>query len=127
MATTGAPNAYVLNIIELQNTVTTASGLSPFDTLSNEVSQIQQMVNFSEKTIATNAIKAFSSPPIQVTDTMNVTTAGGLTVNGTTVGGGSYTATTPSVWAAPAPTTVQAAIDRLANAIFALNGGVPIS
>jgi len=129
MATTGAANAFVLNITELQNTVTTASGLSPYDTLSNEISHIQEMVNYSEKKISANTINAFSTTPIQVTDTMNVTTAGGLTVNGSTVttGSSAYTPSTPSVWATPAPTTLQGAIDRLANAIYALNGGTPIS
>jgi hypothetical protein len=142
MATTGGANAYVLNIIELQNTVTTASGLSPFDTLSEQISQIQEMVIYDEKRIATNTISAFSSPPIQVTDTMNVTTTGGLTVNGVTVptagatgagptgptgpASGAYTPAVPSVWAGTGPTGTQDALNRLANLLYTLNGGTPI-
>jgi hypothetical protein len=141
MATTGAANAFVLNITELQNTTTTASGLSPFDTLSGQISQIQEMVIYGEKRIAVDTISAFSSPPIQVTDTMNIQTAGGLTVNGVVVStagstgagptgptgpGGSYTPATPSVWAGAGPTGTQNAIDRLANLLYTLNGGTPI-
>jgi len=141
MATTGAANAFVLNITELQNTTTTASGLSPYATLSGQISQIQEMVIYGEKRIAADTISAFSSPPIQVTDTMNIKTSGGLTVNGITVstagstGAGptgptgpveSYTPAAPSVWAGAGPTGTQDAIDRLANLLYTLNGGVPI-
>lgn len=136
MATTGAANAFVLNITELQNTTTTASGLSPFQTLSDQISQIQEMVIYGEKRIAVDTISAFSSPPIQVTDTMNVTTAGGLTVDGVAVSSagstgptgpaGSYTPAVPSVWAGAGPTGTQDAIDRLANLLYTLNGGTPI-
>jgi hypothetical protein len=136
MATTGAANAFVLNITELQNTTTTASGLSPFDTLSGQISQIQEMVIYGEKRIAVDTISAFSSPPIQVTDTMNVQPAGGLTVNGIAVSSagmtgptgpaGSYTPANPSVWAGAGPTGTQDAIDRLANLLYTLNGGTPI-
>lgn len=143
MATTGAANAFVLNITELQNTTTTASGLSPFDTLSGQISQIQEMVIYGEKRIAVDTISAFSSPPIQVTDTMNVQPAGGLTVNGIVVssagstgagptgptgpaGSAAYTPATPSVWAGAGPTGTQGAIDRLANLLYTLNGGTPI-
>ena len=141
MATTGGANSFVLNITELQNTTTTASGLSPFDTLSGQISQIQEMVIYGEKRIAVDTISAFSSPPIQVTDTMNVQTVGGLTVNGVAVatagstGAGptgptgpasSYTPATPSVWAGAGPTGTQDAINRLASLLYTLNGGTPI-
>jgi hypothetical protein len=132
----------VLNITELQNTTTTASGLSPFQTLSDQISQIQEMVIYGEKRIAVDTISAFSSPPIQVTNTMNVQTAGGLTVNEiavATVGstgagptgptgpvGGSYTPSVPSIWAGAGPTGTQDAINRLANLLYTLNGGTPI-
>jgi hypothetical protein len=85
MATTGAANTFVVNITELQNTTTTASGLSPYAVLSDQIGQIQEMVIYGEKRIAANTISAYSTTPIQVTDTMNITTAGGLTVNGITV------------------------------------------
>jgi len=137
MATTGAANAFVLNITELQNTTTTASGLSPYATLSGQISQIQEMVIYGEKRIAVDTISAFSSPPIQVTDTMNVQTAGGLTVNGIAVStagsntgpigptgpAGAYTPATPSLWVGAGPTGTQDAIERLANLLYTLNGG----
>ena len=85
MATTGAANTFVVNITELQNTTTTASGLSPFAVLSDQIGQIQEMVIYGEKRIAANTISAYSTTPIQVTDTMNIATAGGLTINGVTV------------------------------------------
>jgi len=135
MATTGAANAFVLNITELQNTTTTASGLSPYATLSGQISQIQEMVIYGEKRIAVDTISAFSSPPIQVTDTMNVQTAGGLTVNGIAVStagssgptgpagpAGAYTPATPSLWAGAGPTGTQDAIERLANLLYTLSG-----
>jgi hypothetical protein len=40
--------------------------------------------------------------------------------------GGAYTPADPSQWAAPAPTTAQEALDRLAEAIFNLTDGTPI-
>lgn len=94
MATTGAANTFVVNITELQNTTTTASGLSPFAVLSDQIGQIQEMVIYGEKRIAVNTISAYNTTPIQVTDTMNITTAGGLTVNGITVSTSSSTGST---------------------------------
>jgi hypothetical protein len=41
--TSGASN-FLLNIVELQNVITSSSGLSPVASLSNTVAQIQQMV-----------------------------------------------------------------------------------
>jgi hypothetical protein len=132
MATTGAANAFVLNITELQNTTTTASGLTPFDTLSAQIGQIQQMIIFDEKRIAVNTISAFNTTPIQVTDTLNITTKDGLTVDGGIVSGPtgptgpagpSYTPSTMSYWAGAAPATTQAAIERMAALLYTLNGG----
>lgn len=135
MATTGAANAFVVNITELQNTTTTASGLTPFDTLSAQITQIQQMVIVDEKRIAVNTISAFNTTPIQVTDTLNVTTKDGLTVDGQIVGGSSsgptgptgpagpsYAPSTISYWAGT-PATSQEAIERMAAFLYTLNGG----
>jgi hypothetical protein len=133
MATTGAANSFVLNITELQNTTTTASGLSPFATLSDQIGLIQQMVLVDEKRIAVNTISAYNTTPIQVTDTMNITTKDGLTVDGQIVSGGqtgptgptgpSYTPVTTSYWAGSAPATAQEAIERMAALLYTLNGG----
>jgi len=87
MATTGG-SAFVLNIVELQNTITSASGLSPIATLSNTVAQLQEMVNYDEKRIAVNTISKFSESPIQVVDSMNFASNAALTLNGLDVTGG---------------------------------------
>jgi Chaperone of endosialidase len=85
--TTGGVNSnFVLNIVELQNTITSASGVSLADT----VSQLQQMVQFDTKTVAVNNITAFDTTPIQVTSDVNfqgtVTGGGGnLTTGGTSI------------------------------------------
>jgi hypothetical protein len=136
MATTGAANTFVLNITELQNTVTTATGLSPFETLNIKIGQIENMVIVDEKRIAVNTISAFSTTPIQVTDPMNIGPTGGLSVNGQVVGGssagptgptgpGPYTPTVPSYWATN-PASLTEAVDRMASLLYTLNGNQPI-
>ncbi|NBO70218.1 MAG: hypothetical protein EBU66_07625 [Bacteroidetes bacterium] len=137
MATTGAANTYVLNITELQNTVTTATGLTPYDTLNAKIGQIQEMVIYDEKRIAVNTISAYSTTPIQVTDTMNIGPTGGLSVSGQVIQsgagptgptgpGGSYTPATASDWAGTAPSTVSSALDRMASLLYILQGNQPI-
>ena len=135
MATTGAANSFVLNITELQNTVTTATGLSPFDTLSVKIGQIENMVLVDEKRIAVNTISAYSTTPIQVTDTMNIGPTGGLSVSGQVVGSaagptgptgpGPYTPTVPTYWAGN-PASLTEAVERMASLLYTLNGGNPI-
>ena len=139
MATTGAANTFVLNITELQNTVTTATGLTPFDTLSAQIGQIQEMVIYDEKRIAVNTISAYNTTPISVVDPMDISSAGNLTIAGQTVVAGgtgaaagptgptgpaeSYTPVTTSNWVGTGPATVQAALERMANLLVYLNGG----
>lgn len=85
---------YLVNIIELQNTVTSATGLSPIQQVQLEVNQLQSMVNFEEKRIFTNIISKFDTSPIQITDDINLSNSfilqnGQLfTGGGTTTGGG---------------------------------------
>lgn len=88
--TSGASN-FLLNIVELQNTITSASGLSPIDALSNTVAQIQEMVIYGEKRIAVNTISRFDTSPIQVLDSMNFASNATLTLNSIPVGGGAGT------------------------------------
>ena len=90
MATTGG-SAFVLNIVELQNTITSASGLSPVAILSNTVAQIQEMVIYDEKRIAVNTISRYNTTPIQVQDSMNFASDATLTLNGVSIGGTSTT------------------------------------
>ena len=137
MATTGAANSFVLNITELQNTVTTATGLSPYETLNIKIGQIENMVIVDEKRIAVNTISAYSTTPIQVTDPINIGPTGGLSVSGQVVGSagaagptgptgpGPYTPTVPSYWATN-PASLTEAVDRMASLLYTLNGGNPI-
>jgi len=85
--TTGGP--FVLNIVDLQNTVTSASGLNPVTTLSNTVAQLQEMLIYDEKRLAVNTISKYNQSPIQVVDAMNF--GGAVTINGASVGGTSTT------------------------------------
>ena len=66
---------YLVNIVELQNTVTSASGLSPIQQVQLEVNQLQSMVNFDQKRIFTNIISKYDQTPIQITDDINLSNA----------------------------------------------------
>lgn len=82
--TSGASN-FLLNIVELQNTITSASGLSPVASLSNTVAQLQEMLIYDEKRLAVNTISKFSQSPIQVLDSMNFASNATLTLNSNAV------------------------------------------
>ena len=73
----------VLNIVELQNVVTSASGLSGTGFLSNQITNIQQMVNFSQKQINVNVISNFDKTPIQFVSPVNFSNVA-VTTTGTT-------------------------------------------
>ena len=85
---------YLVNLIELQNVVTSATGLTPIQQVQQEVAALQTMVNVEQKRIFTNIISKFDQTPIQITDDINLSNAllfqnGVLfTGNGTTTGGG---------------------------------------
>jgi hypothetical protein len=75
MANTSNASKFLLNIVELQNTITNAAGTSAVTTLSNSVSQLQQMIDFNAKAIKTNTISQFNTSPITVTDSLNLSNA----------------------------------------------------
>jgi hypothetical protein len=82
---------YIVNIVELQNVITSASGLTPLDVLSNQVQSIATMVNFDLKRININTIAKYDTTPIQVIDDINLSNVN-LTQNGSIFvsgGGGS--------------------------------------
>lgn len=79
---------FVLNIIELQNVVTSSSGVSPIAYLSNQVANLQQMVNYDLKQINVNAISNYNLSPIQIYSPLNLSNAA-LTANGAAIGGSS--------------------------------------
>ena len=47
---------YLVNIIELQNVITSATGLTPIEQVQQEVNAILTMVNVEQKRIFTNII-----------------------------------------------------------------------
>jgi len=79
---------FVLNIIELQNVVTSSSGVNPITYLSNQVANLQQMVNYDLKQINVNAISNYNLSPIQVYSPINLSNVA-LTANGNAIGGSS--------------------------------------
>jgi hypothetical protein len=86
-----SPNpTFVLNIQELQNVVTSASGVDPVAFLSNQVVNLQQMVNYDLKQINVNAISNFSATPIQVYSPLNLCNVA-LTSNDVVIGTGTTT------------------------------------
>jgi hypothetical protein len=86
MANTSNAANFILNIVELQNTITNAGGTTATATLSNTVSQLAQMVNFNQKQIKADVISRYSVSPITVTDSLNLSNAT-LFVNGTAATG----------------------------------------
>lgn len=66
---------YIVNLIELQNVVTSATGLTPIEQVQSQVNQLQTMVNFDQKRIFTNIISKFDTTPIQITDDINLSNA----------------------------------------------------
>lgn len=83
----GPASNFILNIVELQNTITSASGLSPITSLSNTVSRLQEMVIYDEKRIAVNTISQYNTSPIQVQDSLNLAAGASITQEGTVIAG----------------------------------------
>ena len=75
----------VLNIIELQNVVTSASGLNATSYLTNQVANIQEMVQYDQKRINVNVISNFDISPIQFVSPVNF--SNDISVSGTSIAG----------------------------------------
>jgi Chaperone of endosialidase len=80
---------YVLNIVELQNTITVASGLSPIVILSNQVQGIASMVDTTRKQININFISNYNLTPIEVLAPINLSNVT-LSYNNNVVTGGGF-------------------------------------
>jgi hypothetical protein len=93
-----AASNYILNIVELQNTITSASGATPFNVLSNQVAEIRQMVDFGQKQVNANVLSAFDAGgAIQVISPLNLSNTT-LSVDGAIViGGGSIGMSTTTI------------------------------
>jgi hypothetical protein len=86
---------FVLNIVDLNNTITNSSGLSGTANLEVAVANIQKMVDFNKKQINVNFISNYDTSPIQILSPLNLSNVnlfqnGNLFVGG---GGGSFTST----------------------------------
>ena len=62
----------VLNIVELQNVVTSITGTSAVGNLTNQVNQMQKMVNFDQKRINVNILSNYDATPIQIVSPINL-------------------------------------------------------
>ncbi len=122
---------YIVNLIELQNVITSATGLSPIQQVQLEVNQLQSMVNFDQKRIFTNIISKFDTSPIQITDDINLSNAfifqnGQLFTGGGTTGGGGTivsSGTTAIVLCNTTSASTNAIAFNVGNStIFAFNG-----
>lgn len=136
---------HILNIVELQNVITAASGLSPIQVLSNQVQNISKIVDYDLKRINVNTIAKYSKTPITVLDNLNLCNAN-LFKNGVPFSGGGYTAgsvyissgssgisiTSNSVYGAPAITFTVGkqpvfGITNTCNSFFSGSGNFLIS
>lgn len=86
---------FVVNIVPLANVQTNTSGEDPTTVLSNQIAQIQQMVNYDQRRIYTDFLGALTADAtIQVLSPMNMSnvpfTQDGIVVSGSgSAGGGS--------------------------------------
>ena len=84
---------YILNIIDLNNTITNSSGLSATSDLQIDVANIKKMVDFNKKQINTNAISNYNTSPIQILSPLNLSNVslyqnGNIFIGGSSTGGG---------------------------------------
>jgi len=63
---------FILNIVDLNNTISNASGLSATSALELAVGNIQKMVDFNKKQINVNAISNYDTSPIQILAPLNL-------------------------------------------------------
>jgi len=83
---------YILNIIDLNNTITNSSGLSLTSGLQTSVSELQKMVDFKKKQINVNFISNYDTSPIQILAPLNLSNVslfqnGNLFIGGSGSGG----------------------------------------
>jgi hypothetical protein len=83
---------FILNIVDLNNTITNSSGLSVTSGLQTSINQLQQMVNFKKKQINANFISNYDTSPIQILAPLNLSNVslfqnGNLFIGGSGSGG----------------------------------------
>jgi len=92
----------VVNISELYNVVTSATGVGTDNaTLQANIQNLQKMVIFDSKTILANTIARYDTSPIQVKDTVSflngIQVTGTVTQNGTALSNGAAAGTTTEI------------------------------
>lgn len=84
---------FVLNIVDMNNTITNASGLSATANLEIAVNNIQKMVDFNKKQINTNFISNYDTNPIQILSPLNLSNVNLYQDGNIFIGGGGTSAT----------------------------------
>jgi hypothetical protein len=85
---------FILNIVDLNNTITNSSGLSGTANLELAVANIQKMVDFNKKQINTNFISNYDTSPIQVLSPLNLSNVNLFQNGNLFIGGGGGTSFT---------------------------------
>ena len=119
---------FILNIVDLNNTITNSSGLNGTAALQLAVGNIQKMVDFNKKQINVNAISNYDTTPIQVLAPLNLSNVnlyqnGNLFVGGGGGGGGSLSSGTTNLIINSTTTPTSIAFNFLAanSSIMTLN------
>jgi hypothetical protein len=123
------PSPYIVNLIELQNTVNNASGLTATSQLSNSIADIQKMVDFQRKQLNANFLASYDSNSITVLSNMNFASNAALSIDGTSVlaNGGSVgtflsTGSTSIILAATSSPAISFSIQNRSTFTFGQNG-----
>lgn len=85
---------FILNIVDLNNTITNSSGLSGTANLELAVANIQKMVDFNKKQINTNFISNYDTSPIQILSPLNLSNVNLFQNGNLFIGGGGGTSFT---------------------------------
>lgn len=89
---------YILNIVELQNVINSASGLTGTEALAIAVSNLQSMVNFDQKRVYANVLSAYDTGgDITVLNNLSLSNSQILLNGNTITTGGSNFSTTSLV------------------------------
>lgn len=121
---------FVLNIVDLNNTISNASGLNTNSGLQLAVCNIQKMVDFNKKQINVNIISNYNTSPIQVLSPLNLSNVnlyqngnifiggGGSVINPTYLSSG---ATSIVLQNTSSPTSIAISFNAANSTIMTLN------
>ena len=91
---------FVVNIVPLANVISNVSGLDSLSGVASAVGNIQQMINFDEKTVYTNYLKSYTTDgSINVLSPLNLSNVG-ITSNSIPISGTTGAAAVSSVGSA---------------------------